>query len=284
MPWEPQSTSRPVFMVSKAAGASLWEELKDIRPPMYDGNPLNMDRFLDKLDDSGMTVTEDMDPAAAEKDIYKRLRRRLPGVLQELYYVAAKKGNITTLKEAEKWLNRQERVDAPQVAAKRWRAIKLKHDGREICRRDWRDFQAQYVLVRRNVGEWNEGDEQSRMLNLLPDAWVKRVTKEKAKRAESNHIVKMVLNKEHHKKVVNCTRAKVARDFKRQSLRNALLITVSGDGEKAAIWRLDECEVGGQTIRLQAVPAQMSCDDVLQWVGEEVLKEYKNLAHNRGLQ
>ena len=28
----------------------------------------------------------------------------------------------------------------------------------------------------------------------------------------------------------------------------------------------------------------MCCDDVLQWVGEEVLKEYKNLAHSRGLQ
>ena len=42
--------------------------------------------------------------------------------------------------------------------------------------------------------------------------------------------------------------------------------------------------MGGQTIRLQAIPAQMSCDDLLEWVGEEVLKEYKNLGHNRGLQ
>ena len=42
--------------------------------------------------------------------------------------------------------------------------------------------------------------------------------------------------------------------------------------------------MGGQTIPLRAIPARMSCDDVLEWVGEEVLKEYKNLAHNRGLQ
>ena len=28
----------------------------------------------------------------------------------------------------------------------------------------------------------------------------------------------------------------------------------------------------------------MSFDDVLEWVREEVLKEYNNLAHNRGLQ
>ena len=49
--WEPQSTSRPAFMVSKAADAAVWEDLKDIKPPMYDGNHLNLDRFLEKLDD-----------------------------------------------------------------------------------------------------------------------------------------------------------------------------------------------------------------------------------------
>ena len=28
-----------VFMVSKAADAAVWEDLKDIRPPVYDGTP-----------------------------------------------------------------------------------------------------------------------------------------------------------------------------------------------------------------------------------------------------
>ena len=44
-------------------------------------------------------------------------RYRLPEVLGELYFVATKEGKIKTLKEAKKWLNEQERVDAPQVAA-----------------------------------------------------------------------------------------------------------------------------------------------------------------------
>ena len=40
-----------------------------------------------------------------------------------------------THKEAKKWLNQQEQVDALQVGAKRWRAIKLQHDGRRsTCR------------------------------------------------------------------------------------------------------------------------------------------------------
>ena len=190
--WEPRSTSRPAFMVSKAADAAVWEDLKDTKPPMYDGNPLNLDRFLEKLDYRGVTVTEDMDSADAERYVFKRFRYRLPEVLQELYFVATKEGKIKTLKEAKKWLNEQERVDAQQVAAKRWKSIKLRHDGWEIRLRDWRDFRGQYTLFCRNVEEWNEGDEQARLLSMLPEAWIKRVTKEEAKRADSNHTVKMM--------------------------------------------------------------------------------------------
>ena len=236
--WELRSTLRPAFMVSKAADAALWEDLKDIKPPMYDSNPLNLDRLLEKLDDWGVTVTEDMDPADAEKYVFRRFMYRLPEVLQELYFVATKEGKIKTLKEAKKWLYEQERVDAPQVAAKR--SIKLQHDGREIRLRDWRDFGGQYTLFRRNEEDWNEGDEQARLLSMLPEAWIKRVTKEEPKRAKSNHTVKMMLPKEYHTNVVAWTRKNVARDVKRHSLRNALLITVSGDHEKTAMWRLDE--------------------------------------------
>ena len=271
---EPQSTPRPAFMVSKAADASVWEDLKDIKPPMYDGNPLNLDCFLEKLDVSGVTVTEDMDPADAEKYVFRRFRYRLPEVLQELYFVATKEGKIKTLKEAKKWLNEQARPDAPQVAAKQWKSIKLQHDGREIRLRDMRDFRGQYTLFRRNVEDWNEGDEQACLLSMLPEAWIKRVTKEEAKRAKSNHTVKMMLPKEYHTNVVAWRRKNVAREVKRHSLRNALLIT--------AMRRLDVCDVSGQTIRLQAILARMSCDEILEWVEEEVLKEYRNLHHTRG--
>ena len=58
-----------------------------------------------------------------------------------------KEGKIKPLKDAKRWLNEQERVDAPQVAAKRWRAMKLQHDGKEICLHDWRDFRGQCVLT-----------------------------------------------------------------------------------------------------------------------------------------
>ena len=37
--WEPRSTSRPAFMVSKAANASVWEDLKYIKPPSTMATP-----------------------------------------------------------------------------------------------------------------------------------------------------------------------------------------------------------------------------------------------------
>ena len=100
--WEPTSTARPAYTVSKAADAAVWEDLKDIKPPTYDGNPLNLDLFLEKLDNWGMTVAEDMDPAEAEKYVFKRFRWRLPEVLKEVYFVATKERKIKTLKEAKK--------------------------------------------------------------------------------------------------------------------------------------------------------------------------------------
>ena len=131
--------------------------------------------------------------------------------------------------------------------------------------------------------DWNEGDEQARLLSMLPEAWIKRVTKEEAKRAKFNHTFKMMLPKEYHPNVLAWTKKHVARDVKRRELRNALLITVTGDGEKTAMVHLDECDVGGQTLRLRAIPARITCDEVLEWVGEEVLKEYRNLHHTRRL-
>ena len=83
--------------------------------------------------------------------------------------------------------------------------------------------------------------------------------------------------------MVAWTKKNVTRDVKRHSLRNALLMTLTGDCEKTAMWRLHECESGGQTICLQAIPARMSCDKVLECFGEEVLNKYQNLHHTRGL-
>ena len=74
-------------MVSKAADAAVSEDSKDILPPMCDENSLNVDRFLEKLKNRGMIVTEDMDPAQVEKYVFKWFWWRPPEVFQELYFI-----------------------------------------------------------------------------------------------------------------------------------------------------------------------------------------------------
>ena len=113
--WEPRLTSRRAFMVSKAAVAAVLGDLRDIRQIMCNGNHLNLNRFFRKLDVSEMTVTEDMDPAQAEKYVLKQFWWPLPEVFQELYFLAAKEGIMTTLNEAKKCLNEQERLDGLQA-------------------------------------------------------------------------------------------------------------------------------------------------------------------------
>ena len=127
-------------MVSKDADTAVREEIKDFWPPMYGGDLLSLDCFLKKLDELRMTVTEDMEPPQPEKYVYKQFRWRVPEMFQELYFVTAREGKTTTLEDARKRLNEQEWVDAPQVAAKRWRAFKLHQDGKDIRLREWRDF------------------------------------------------------------------------------------------------------------------------------------------------
>ena len=60
---EPMLSSFPAFMVSKAANAAVWEDLKDTRTQLNEGNPLNLYHFLESLDNRGMTISEDMDLA-----------------------------------------------------------------------------------------------------------------------------------------------------------------------------------------------------------------------------
>ena len=111
----------------------------------------------------------------------------------------------------------------------------LQHDNKDIRLREWRDFRAKYELARKYVEDWNEGEEQSRLIQLLLPQWSKRVTKEESKRAKNTHTVKMMLHKDYRRRVVNWVTKQVARDIKWQSLRKALLITAQGDRERARV-------------------------------------------------
>ena len=50
--WEPGLTSRPAFVVCKAENAAVSEDLKNIRPPMYNANSLIPNRLKNEEKDA----------------------------------------------------------------------------------------------------------------------------------------------------------------------------------------------------------------------------------------
>ena len=214
------------------------EDLKDIKPPRYDGNPLNLDRFLEKLDDWGLTVTEDLPPADAERYVFKRFQVPPAGSARRaITSWRPRRGKSRTLKDAKKWLNEQERVDAPQVAAKRWKSIKLELDGREIRLRG--TGVTSEGNTPSSAAMWRIGTRVTSRLACSPCCrkhGSRGSPRRESKRAKSNHTVMMMLPKEYHTNVVSWAKKERGHGMSNGTpLRNALLITVSGDREKTAI-------------------------------------------------
>ena len=110
--WEPRSTSRPAFMVSKAADAAVWEDLKDIKPPMYDGNPLNLDRFLEKLTAPNVLVTR--------RRHDERYTIQAEGAAAPTLYTWATRGDLPhpTLHHAPSWPTPFHTADRPNKKPK----------------------------------------------------------------------------------------------------------------------------------------------------------------------
>ena len=91
--------------------------------------------------------------------------------MQTLYLQDVADGKIKGYKQAKKWLEREERVDAPEQASRIEKAVTLVQNGNDIFLYDWRNFQREYYLERSKVEDWNESDECRRIISLFPSSW-----------------------------------------------------------------------------------------------------------------
>ena len=55
-------------------------------------------------------------------------------------------GKLKGYKQAKRWLELEESVDAPKQASKLWKAVTLAKNGTDMFLCDWRDFQREYYL------------------------------------------------------------------------------------------------------------------------------------------
>ena len=256
-------------MASSRRGAADLEDTRDLVPPRYSGDPLTLDHFFRALDIYGLQLCVGMTRSDREEYLFNRFCHRLPKDLQTLYLQDLADGKIKGYKQAKKWLEREERVDAPEQVSKLWKAVTLVHNGNDIFLYDWRDYQREYYLERSKVEDWYENDECRRIMNLFPSSWRKRIVKEEHKRAKNLYTAKMMVPSTTQRKIKEWVRKRVTANAVFPSLQNALLVRVDTERE----WN-------GHTLNLQQVPRRMTTDEVFEFVGEEVRKEYK--AHHQG--
>ena len=118
----------PVLARSRGGGAKL-EDTQDLIPSCYSGDPLTLDHFFRALDIFGLQLCVAMARSDREEYLFNRFCYCLPKALQTLYLHDLADEKIKGYKQAKKWLDREERVDAPEQASKLWKAVTLVYNG-----------------------------------------------------------------------------------------------------------------------------------------------------------
>ena len=223
-------------------------------PPRYSGYLLPLDHFPRALGIHGQQLFVRMVRSDREEHLFNRFCYRLPKTMHTLYLQGLAEGKIKGYKQAKNWLEREERVHAPEQASTLWKAVTLVHNRNDIFLYQWRYFQREYYVKRAKVENWNGNDECCRIMNLFPSSWRKRIVKEEHQRAKNSYSAKMKVPSTAHWKIKEWVRKKVSAKAVFQSLQNTLLVTVDTKRECNLVQRLDEFSVDGHTLNLQQVP------------------------------
>ncbi len=271
----------PIVAGSRAAAAEI-QDTKDLVGPVYSGDLLQLDDFLEALDYWVRRVTRGYTKEAREDFVYARFVDRLPKKMQRLYIKDERDGKIHDYASSLAWLEEMERIDAPELALKRWHDVKLVHNNVDVALLEWKDFLRDYFLYRDRVEDWNESHEVGRLISMLPKGWRTRVTKEEAKRARRRFTAKIHVTQASHQSILNHIENKVSPTAEAVSLQNALVVTVDGEREWQALQLLKARTIKGTPIRMTQVPCRMTTQEVIDWVTEQAEIEYRNANRTHG--
>ena len=114
--WEPRGRV-PILASSRRETAEL-EDTRVLVPPHYSGDPLALDHFFWAFDIYGLRLCVGMARSDREEYLFNQFCYRLPKALQTFYLQDLAKGKIKGYKQAKKWLEQEERVDAPEQTSK----------------------------------------------------------------------------------------------------------------------------------------------------------------------
>ena len=175
------------------------DDLRGIQIPYYDGNPSNLDDFILDWGDFAEEVFGEMRGAPRDKWVCRTFQHRLAQDLKEELREQIREGLIRTEQACLKWLEDEERVDAPNQKLEELWSIPLQLDRGELRVREWNRYLRKYRRSLKLLEDWNESSEIRHLLkDVLPGHWKRRVEDEEKKRAKKRVAVRIMAAEDTH--------------------------------------------------------------------------------------
>ena len=159
------------------------DDLRGIKTPYYDGNPLNLDDFILDWGNFAEQVVGEMKGAPRDKWVCQTFSHRLAQDLKEELRDQIREGLIQTEQACLQWLEDEERVDAPNQKLEDFLSIPLPLERGELRVREW-IYIRKYRRSLKLVEDWNESSEIRHLLKKSSPATRRREWRTRRRREQ----------------------------------------------------------------------------------------------------
>ena len=257
------------------------DDLRGIKIPYYDGNPSNLDDFIQVWEVFTEEVVGEMKGAPRDKWVCRTFPHRLAQELKEEPRNQIREGLIQTEQACLQWLEDEERVDAPNQKLEDLWSIPLPLERGELRVREWNRYNRKYRRSLKLVEDWNESGEIQHLLkDVLPGHWKKKVEDEEKKRAKKRVAIRIMASEDTHAGIMGFFRRNLGEPSRMLGLKNAVYVDVFGDTMGQRLMRLNNAQWRrGEPLSMQVIFARMSLDEIVKYITEELKLNAKNEVH-----
>ena len=257
------------------------DDLRGIKISYYDGNPSKLDDFILDWEDFAEEVVGEMKGAPRDKWICRTFPHRLAQALKEELRDQIREGLIQTEQACLQCLEDEERLDAPNQKLGDLLSIPLPLKRGEWRVREWNRYIRKYRRSLKLVEDWDESSEIRHLLkDVLPGHWKRRVEDEERKRAITRVAVQIMASEDTHAGIMEFFPRNLGEPSRILGLKNAVYVEVFRDTMGQRLMHLNNAEWRrGEPLRMQAISARMSLDEIMKYITVELKLNAKNEAH-----
>ena len=194
---------------------------------------------------------------------------------------------IQTEQACLKWLEDEERVDAPNQKLEDLWSILLPLERRELRVQEWNRCIRKYRRSLKLVEDWKESSEIRHLLkDVLPCHWKRRVEDEEKKMTKRRVAVRIMASDDTHAGIMQFLQRNLGEPSRMLGLKNAVYVEVFGDTMGQRLMCLNNAELRhGKPLRMQVIFACMTLDKIVKYLTVELKLNANNEAqvqHRQG--